>query len=215
MNEPSGIADGTGASRQGSDARTTTAILLVGFYFAMRLLPGFQPHILLLVLGLALERLAGLGRGSQLRPSLGLTLGKPGRTLVISAAAVFANLAFFYAWFAVLFRHPGTPTQCDFPALGAIVGACIFALHEELFFRGYVISRLKLWCRPAAAIGISAVVFGLAHFPDPGRMLTNVVAGIIFGVAFQFSGSLIPCVLAHGLANALAGYLLTHALVSG
>ena len=149
--------------------------------------------------------------------------------VVASIVTILVNLGFIYVYVVflkhtghayvrngcVVFPGPGFRVEYAPPLLATIISACVAGLLEELFFRGYLISRLKLWWGPAVSIGISAVIFGLAHYPQPTRMLSTVVAGIIFGAAFQFSKSIVPSTLAHGVGNALAIVILKHVLLSG
>lgn len=77
-------------------------------------------------------------------------------------------------------------------------------LVEELFFRGYLLTRLngpQPW-RSAAAILISSVLFGLLH----GRWLEASVAGALFGLLRLRSGRLSDAIVAHGVANLLVAF---------
>ncbi len=89
------------------------------------------------------------------------------------------------------------------------------AFAEEIFFRGYVVSRLLQW-RPSLAqqrprawhaiiIIISAAVFALAHI----ILLENILSvltffpGLILGWLFIRTRSLVAPILFHALANIL------------
>ena len=71
---------------------------------------------------------------------------------------------------------------------------------EELFFRGLMMRSLLSTGRPAAAVGISALFFGLIHFDvlqSPGAALI----GAYLGVVALRANSLYPAMAAHAANN--------------
>jgi membrane protease YdiL (CAAX protease family) len=75
-------------------------------------------------------------------------------------------------------------------------------IGEELFFRGLMMRSLLSRMPPAAAISISAVLFGLIHFDvlqSPGAAMIGVYLGV---VAYR-ANSLYPAMVAHGVNNLL------------
>jgi membrane protease YdiL (CAAX protease family) len=75
-------------------------------------------------------------------------------------------------------------------------------IGEELFFRGLMMRSLLAGMPPAAAVLISAVLFGLIHFDvlqSPGA----AVIGIYLGIVAYRSNSLFPAMVAHGVNNLL------------
>jgi uncharacterized protein len=83
----------------------------------------------------------------------------------------------------------------------AFVLAALSSLAEEIFFRGVLLPLIGVWGQ--------AIVFGLLH-PMPRRawiyMVFTCVAGLCFGYATLWTGSLIPAILAHFVIN-LQGFL--------
>lgn len=81
-----------------------------------------------------------------------------------------------------------------------IVGV-LAPIFEELFYRGLVQRAfLKRGLPPAAAISVTALLFGLSHFQLlqlPGLVL----AGLLFGVLAHRSGRLGPAIAAHVAFN--------------
>jgi len=77
--------------------------------------------------------------------------------------------------------------------------AIIPPVTEELFFRGFVLKRL-LPIGNRKAIIISAAVFSLFH-GNLGQLIYTFAAGVIFGYVYIYTGSIIPCILLHGLNN--------------
>jgi len=80
------------------------------------------------------------------------------------------------------------------------------AIGEEVFFRGALLSQLKVWFGPQMALVFQAALFAAGH-PAPGRAgrayaAWTFVAGLIFGLLYLYSGSLVPGILAHFLYNA-------------
>ncbi|WP_437814857.1 ABC transporter permease subunit/CPBP intramembrane protease [Sorangium sp. So ce1078] len=80
------------------------------------------------------------------------------------------------------------------------------AVCEELLFRGLVYSGLRR-AGPAVAIGVSALLFGLAH-GSVYRLLPTFSLGLALGYARHRTGSVLPGALLHALNNGLAVSLL-------
>jgi sodium transport system permease protein len=80
------------------------------------------------------------------------------------------------------------------------------ALCEETFFRGLMLSGLRRW-GPWAAIGISALCFGLLH-GSIYRLWPAFALGLVLGFAVWRSGSLYCGMVIHALNNGLAVTLL-------
>jgi len=83
----------------------------------------------------------------------------------------------------------------------------LFALGEEVLFRGYLITRLKeiLGNAPAAVVG-SALLFGLVHRYGAGATVRVVVTGVVLGTAFLAGRRLPRLVVAHAAWNILWFY---------
>lgn len=82
---------------------------------------------------------------------------------------------------------------------------------EEMFFRGFVITRLQTAFNPtklasAFAVLLAALLFGYVHFYYQGLagLVNASVIGLIFGTFFLlYKRNLWPLVLAHGFINSL------------
>lgn len=74
-------------------------------------------------------------------------------------------------------------------------------LIEELFFRGYLQSRLSLRGPLGALVGLglTSLLFGLLH----GRVLAGFLSGLVFGALYLWRGRIADPVWAHITANAL------------
>jgi hypothetical protein len=97
-------------------------------------------------------------------------------------------------------------------AMLALSQLLVVALPEEIFFRGYLMSRLeerwpsrrRLW---GANVGwpllVSSLLFGLGHFLvefQPAR-LAVIFPALVFGWMRQRTGSLAPAAVFHALCN--------------
>jgi len=82
-------------------------------------------------------------------------------------------------------------------------GAAVIApLAEELFFRGLVQTMLgHLFEGRWTPIVLTAVAFGLVHYPQPHAVPALVVLAILIGYAYERTGSLVAPVLIHALFN--------------
>ncbi len=85
------------------------------------------------------------------------------------------------------------------------------AFGEEMFFRGYLITRLQrvfsgAWPGTVLAVVIPAVIFGYGHFYYQGwrGAVVTCAIGLAFGVMFLlFKRNLWPLVLLHGVIDTL------------
>lgn len=101
-------------------------------------------------------------------------------------------------------------------ALYAFRMLCVGFL-EELIFRGFLYKALCREGETKAAI-ISALTFGIGHIvnllngaafvPTLLQIVYAVAIGFLFIVLFRRSGSLVPCILTHGVLNALSVFSL-------
>lgn len=84
--------------------------------------------------------------------------------------------------------------------LAVLVVGFLAPLGEELFFRGYLQTRLRLVWSPGPAILVTALAFGLIH----GELVHGVLAfciGLYLGLVTERSGSVIPAVICHVANN--------------
>jgi uncharacterized protein len=96
-------------------------------------------------------------------------------------------------------RHSAAEDVLGFAALFA--GFTFAAAFEELFFRGFAFQALVHNIRPAVALAITSVVFGLAHLTNPDAnaisTINTVLAGLWLGVAYLKTRSLWFCTGLH------------------
>lgn len=96
------------------------------------------------------------------------------------------------------------PLGVTFTLIFLLMGA---PLVEELFFRGLLQRSLESRFAPAVAIGIQALLFGMAHLSVPLEAANAVVfagtavAGIVLGISAWRYHRLGPGIVAHSLFN--------------
>jgi len=90
--------------------------------------------------------------------------------------------------------------------LALVFGFVTGAFHEEIRFRGYYQGVGSRESAPLVGFVMALVPFSLGHYfahPDwsPGRVLATVVPGIVFGLLYHATGSLVAVMTTHALAN--------------
>src|SRR5258708_4009122 len=153
--------------------------------------------------------LLAAGRPRSLRLRL-LPSGVPAREIVVMVVGILALSQALES--LVLLLDVGTGpalewmshTMASAPPLGlalAVVVVGLFApVGEELFFRGYMLTRLRQVWSPGPAILVSAVAFGIIH----GEWVHGLLAagiGVYLGLVTQRSGSVVPAMICHVVNN--------------
>ena len=93
-------------------------------------------------------------------------------------------------------------TQTE-PAWTLWLGAALIApVSEELFFRGLIQTVVRnVTGRPWFAVAATGVAFGLVHSQQPQVIPTIAVLGVILGISYERSGSLVTPITVHVLFN--------------
>jgi sodium transport system permease protein len=76
------------------------------------------------------------------------------------------------------------------------------AICEECLFRGPILLGLRTRLDSAAAVVITAVLFGLFHM-DVYRLIPTTLLGVLLGFIVLESGSIVPAMVAHFCNNAM------------
>jgi membrane protease YdiL (CAAX protease family) len=96
-----------------------------------------------------------------------------------------------------------------------VVQWLVVGLPEELFFRGFLLTKLEQRFPPrrrilgggvGLALVLSAIAFALIHLPkeaDP-RALATLFPGLLFGWMRSATGSILASTVTHGFCNILA-----------
>lgn len=101
----------------------------------------------------------------------------------------------------------------------AVVNLFFTCVAEEAFFRGLIQrqinERFTFRYKAVVAVGVSAVLFGLAHAAGgPAYVLLSIVAGLGYALAFQLTRRIEASILAHFSLNAVHFLLLTYPRVA-
>jgi membrane protease YdiL (CAAX protease family) len=145
---------------------------------------------------LALRR-AAVGAGALALASLGLLLG--GAAVQEAVRALGVPMTGSLAELERVLR--GLSPGAFVVALA--VGGVLVPIGEELFFRGYVQSRLCRRWGSWPGIAWTSLFFALAHF-DPIHSASALVAGVYLGWLAQRTGSTVPGIVVHSVNNLVA-----------
>ena len=98
----------------------------------------------------------------------------------------------------------------------AVLSMLLIGYIEEVIFRGFLLKALIPKDGIVIAVIISAVTFGIGHIVNlfAGQANIETVIQVFFAIAWGFiftmvfykSGSLIPCIIAHGLVDAFSKF---------
>lgn len=106
--------------------------------------------------------------------------------------------------FVQFFATEGT-VNADTPLdiiLCIIMYAVLPAILEEWAFRGVLLKNMLPYGR-SGAILISSILFGLAHL-DPPRIIFATAFGLILGMCYEYTGSLLISMIIHFINNSIS-----------
>jgi membrane protease YdiL (CAAX protease family) len=159
----------------------------------------------------------------QIRPiQLGLALPNP--ALAVSATVVLSALILLNQILGLrrLVLQPAKAhgivpqlalklfPQDDVERLAFFALVTTVALCEELIYRGFVQRVFQDWSRGSVVTAVigSAVFFALAHLYQGRRgLISTLTIGLLFSTIRAWTGSLLPCVVAHFVADITVGML--------
>jgi membrane protease YdiL (CAAX protease family) len=169
----------------------------------------FTNALVMLAVALVATRLGGMRARDRLRlgptratpfsgtaaivgfTGLSVACGATGDLLGWSHSGVMADMSRALA-------HPGLG---EFVASLASI-ALMAGIGEEIFFRGFVQTRLAERWGTWPAIGVTALAFGIIHI-DPVQGLFAFVSGIYLGWMAETFGGVRPGIVAHTVNNAM------------
>jgi membrane protease YdiL (CAAX protease family) len=159
----------------------------------------------------------------QVRPNqLGLALPNP--AFAVSITVVLSALILLNQIMGLrrLVAHPAKAQgivpqlalklfpQDDVERLAFFALVSTVALCEELIYRGFVQRVFQDWSQDSVIIAVvgSAVFFALAHLYQGRRgLISTLTIGLLFSTIRAWTGSLLPCVVAHFVADITVGIL--------
>lgn len=140
--------------------------------------------------------------------SLGLTVGRSGRGLVLAAAAV--PVCFLAAIVgsrdpAMREQYPFAKAACRTPGVFAAYEAAYLVLYYlpwEFLYRGLLFLALLPVLGLAPALALQAIISTIHHFGHPDTEIwAALAAGFIFGLVAFFTGSFLYTVFIHALVG--------------
>ncbi|XZE34135.1 CPBP family glutamic-type intramembrane protease [Pirellulaceae bacterium SH501] len=149
--------------------------------------------------------------------SIGCNLQNWRTSLLLVVPVVALALLFNVAILSLLVGTIKTPYESvatDIPTsmwANYVLGILLNSLAEELVMRGYLIHRLtKLFGSTVVSVGISSFLFASYHISQgPIAVVSVFMIGILYGIWFLKSGSLLGPILAHTLYNLTVEFLWT------
>ncbi len=103
------------------------------------------------------------------------------------------------------------PSYHGIQLVTAVLSMALVGYVEEMIFRGFLFKGMLSEEKPAAAIIVSSLTFGMGHiinlftgqagFETLLQIIFAVSWGFIFTMVFYKSGSLIPCIIAHAMID--------------
>ncbi|MBF0528880.1 MAG: CPBP family intramembrane metalloprotease [Deltaproteobacteria bacterium] len=92
------------------------------------------------------------------------------------------------------------------------IAALVSPVAEELFFRGVIYGYLRRWGTVPAGL-LSMIAFVLAHRSWSPVPVQQIAGGLVFFIAYEYTGSLLTPIIIHVLGN-LALFGLTWAVMN-
>jgi len=93
------------------------------------------------------------------------------------------------------------PEAIQLAALGLAV-VVVTPIGEELLFRGFLYRALRQRLGVGRALAITSALFALLHMA-PTQLVPYAMLGLVFGLVFEWVGSLWAAIILHGLWNAV------------
>jgi len=142
----------------------------------------------------ALRRVSGPALASVI-------VGSAGAIIVLSEVD---NLVQFVLpapdWIVRIFNELSAPSEHFWASVFLLV--IVAPLTEEVMFRGLILRAFLRRFRVGAAFLLSSMLFGLVHL-NPWQFFSAFALGLMFAWWYARTGSLVPSMLGHALANAM------------
>jgi len=95
------------------------------------------------------------------------------------------------------------PIFRDFSGWQLLLLALAAGIGEELFFRGFLQQWLTSWLSVGSAIVVAGLGFGVLHFANVSYFLLTATLGILFGIIYHHTQSLLLVMSWHGFYDLL------------
>ena len=98
-------------------------------------------------------------------------------------------------------------TMADAPPIGVLLAVLVVGLlaplGEELFFRGFLQTRLRRAWSPGPAIVVTALAFGVIH-GEPVHGVLAFALGLYLGLLTERAESVVPAIICHAANNSVS-----------
>lgn len=189
-------------------------------YMALVILSAVSAFVLGMVTLLGRARMMG-----QDWRQIGFRTANAGRDVMLGISGFFSSLPFVFAGAIIaailnktIFRSFQTPEQPfeEIVSNGGvaeivivIVAAAVIApIVEETFFRGALFSAFRTKMAVWPSVLVTSAVFAVIH-PLPGGFLPIFILACVLALLRERSGSLLPCMVCHGLYNSVVLVVMT------
>lgn len=88
--------------------------------------------------------------------------------------------------------------------IGFVSAVIISPIYEEIFYRGFLYRFFSSRYGVLSGMLISSLIFTVVHIPTYNTLPVNFVSGLVFSWVYHKTGSVIPCILIHGIFNGIA-----------
>jgi membrane protease YdiL (CAAX protease family) len=151
---------------------------------------------------LPLPRFLRLEGGTRADVRFGLAVGAAGWVLALLASGIVTAVLYLVGWQADLAGEglevpPLMLWLSDLPLAHKLLVVAVAMTVEEAFYRAFLQPRIG-WVP-------SSILFALSHagYGMPNLMASVLVISLAIGWAFRRAGNLVPCIVAHGVFDAV------------
>ncbi|MBU1212980.1 MAG: CPBP family intramembrane metalloprotease, partial [Alphaproteobacteria bacterium] len=127
---------------------------------------------------------------------------------VLFAAVTLWTDATLFGWYPDWLQHdagilarPENAVHTVLAIAVTIVLVLVVSVTEEVYFRGYLLPRLGRY--GLASVALNALLFAVYHFATPGALVQRAAMTVPLAFSAVKSGSLIPAIAVHVIANAV------------
>lgn len=140
--------------------------------------------------------------------ALGFRPFKVRQGLILAAVVVLAGLLIGFLYDMLVTSDESVTIEFTQTGLGlaiiAILAVVAAPVAEEIFFRGFIFTGIGNRYGYGWGVVISALIFSLAHFVQPGAFLPIFLLGLLLAWLYIRTGSIWVCILTHSAYNSLA-----------
>jgi membrane protease YdiL (CAAX protease family) len=151
--------------------------------------------------GLSVAAALGLGRAGVLRAAVGLVGLSTLSDLVVETVA--SRVGWASHW-SDGFQETLVWGATDRVLTDLLDSVVVAPIVEELLFRGVLYGTLRRWMAPLPAAALSAGLFAVAHGYGAVGFVEVFASGLLWAVAYEWTRSLVPSMVAHAAGNLLA-----------